>query len=125
MPRCGFIALTLPRFGKDDGTAQGRCAEQTNEEGAIAGPRTMSAIRRLEAALARLHAAAALNAEASAEAAAADDDRARLAADRADLADRLDKSEARAARLLAANREVEERLVAVMEKVRRMDGGTR
>lgn len=92
------------------------------EEGAIAGPRTLSAIGRLEAALARLHAAAALNAEASAQEAAADDDRARLAADRADLADRLDRAEARAERLHDANREVEARLVAVMDKVRRMDG---
>ncbi|WMS43216.1 DUF4164 family protein [Acuticoccus sp. MNP-M23] len=81
----------------------------------------MSAIRRLEGALARLNGAAALNAEASAQEAAADDDRARLAADRADLADRLDRAEARAERLSTANREVEGRLVSLMDKVRRME----
>ena len=90
---------------------------------AIAGPRTTDALKKLENALARLEAAAVRNAKAAATTAAADDDRARLEADRAALASQLDEAETRAQRLRKATREVEGRLVSLMERVRRLDGG--
>lgn len=69
--------------------------------------------------MSRLEASVEHNVGVRAEVAALADDRARLAEDRAALAARLDAAEARASRLAGASREVEARLVAVMEMVRR------
>lgn len=91
-------------------------------EATIAGVRTSEALARLEAALARLEAAATLKTDAGGIVSALRDDNARLERDRVELAERLDASEARAERLRAANAEVAQRLVRVMERVRRMDG---
>lgn len=85
----------------------------------IAGQRTIRALESLEAAMARLEAAASLNSVARDDAAAVADDRDRLMRDRAILADALDRAEAHAAQLESANREVEARLVGVMDMVRR------
>lgn len=71
-------------------------------------------MRRLEAAMAVRH-------DAGETLDALRDDRARLERDRADLAEKLDRAEARAETLRAANQEVAVRLVKVMERVRRMD----
>jgi len=78
---------------------------------------------RLEAALTRLEAAVQLRAGADRSVEALRDDRARLEQDRAELAARLDAAEARVKRLRDANKEVANRLVAVMERVRRIDQG--
>jgi chromosome segregation ATPase len=83
----------------------------------------MQAVARLEAALTRLEAAVQLRAGADRSVEALLDDRARLERDRADLAARLDAAEARVKRLREANQEVANRLVAVMERVRRIDPG--
>lgn len=72
----------------------------------------------------RLEAAVAVRGEAGESLEALRDDRARLERDRADLAARLDAAEARAERLRAANQDVAHRLVRVMERVRRIDGGS-
>lgn len=85
--------------------------------------RTHKALARLEVALKRLEAAVAVRAESGESLDALRDDRARLERDRAALAHKLDTAEARAERLRAANQEVAHRLVRVMERVRRMDGG--
>ncbi|WP_369415139.1 DUF4164 family protein [Acuticoccus kalidii] len=87
----------------------------------MAGHRTLQAVARLEAALHRLEAAVAVNGESSQSVEALRDDRVRLERDRAELAAKLDAAEARAQRLREANQEVAHRLVAVMERVRRMD----
>ncbi len=68
----------------------------------------------------RLEAAAALKLDASDFATSLRDDCARLERDRAALAARLDASEARAEQLRAANQEVAQRLVGIMERVRRL-----
>ncbi|MBJ3777574.1 DUF4164 family protein [Acuticoccus mangrovi] len=81
------------------------------------------ALTRLEAALTRLEAAVAVHSEAREEVEALRDDRARLERDRAELATRLDAAEARAHRLRDTNQAVANRLVKVMERVRRMDAG--
>lgn len=85
--------------------------------------RTVQAIARLEAALSRLEAAAALKTDAGGLVGALRDDCARLERDRAELAGRLDAAEGRAMRLREVNQEVAQRLVDVMERVRRMDPG--
>lgn len=81
------------------------------------------ALTRLDGALVALRRAVAVRAEAARMEDSHRDDLARLERDRAALADQLDASEARAERLKAANVEVAERLVKVMEMVRRMEGG--
>lgn len=68
----------------------------------------------------RLEAATALNTGARADTEAAADEFARLAQDRARLAAKLDAACARADRLAHANREVEARLVGLMDTVRKM-----
>lgn len=83
----------------------------------------MQALARLETALKRLEAAIEVRTGASATVVALEDDRARLERDRAMLAASLDASEARAERLVATNREVANRLVSVMERLRRIDHG--
>ncbi|MEM9222955.1 MAG: DUF4164 family protein [Pseudomonadota bacterium] len=86
----------------------------------MTGQRTEKALVGLEAALVRLEAATSRNAAARQTTEAAADELARAAHDRSRLADALDDAEARARKMAAASREVEARLVVLMESVRKM-----
>jgi chromosome segregation ATPase len=77
-----------------------------------------SALGRLERALDQLEAAAERRLSALDRLQHLEQENHTLSADRARLADSLDKSEARAAQLENANREVSRRLVAAVETIR-------
>jgi chromosome segregation ATPase len=73
---------------------------------------------RLDRAMERLEEAVAARLERESDYAEADAEVQRVNADRARLAQELDMSEARAERLVEANREVSRRLVTAMETIR-------
>jgi chromosome segregation ATPase len=77
-----------------------------------------TALGRLEQALHQLEAAAERRLAALDRLQRLERENQTLGADRARLADSLDKAEARASRLEAANREVSRRLVAAVETIR-------
>lgn len=76
------------------------------------------AVKRLDAAVGHLEAAVQRRMDADRSLNALQDDLQRLGEDRSQLADSLDKSEARASRLEEANRDVSTRLVTAMETIR-------
>lgn len=76
-----------------------------------------SALSRLEQALGQLEAAAERRLTAHDRVQHLERENQTLSADRARLADSLDKAEARASRLEAANREVSRRLVTAVETI--------
>lgn len=78
---------------------------------ATASERVMKALDALESAIEA-------RAERNADYAEAEAEVQRMNADRARLAEELDNSEARAERLMEANREVSRRLVVAMETIR-------
>ena len=75
-------------------------------------------LERLEKALNALEQAVDLRLDKEGDFAEAEEEVQRMNADRSRLAQELDQSEARAARLEAANREVSRRLVTAMETIR-------
>ena len=77
-----------------------------------------ASLERLIQAIDKLEAAVARRAEADASLGSLQDDLQRLSDDRSQLAETLDKAEARASRLEEANREVSRRLVSAMESIR-------
>ncbi len=82
------------------------------------GQKLDSAINRLQQALGSLEVSIQRRIEADSSLNALQEDLQRLGEDRSQLASGLDKSEARAARLEEANREVSRRLVSAMESIR-------
>lgn len=76
------------------------------------------ALKRLEKALGGLQVSVQRRLEADRSLTSLQDDLQRLGEDRSQIADTLDKSEARASRLEEANRDVSRRLVSAMESIR-------
>lgn len=76
------------------------------------------ALKRLEKALGGLQVSVQRRLEADRSLISLQDDLQRLGEDRSQIADTLDKSEARASRLEEANRDVSRRLVSAMESIR-------
>ncbi len=77
-----------------------------------------ASLERLIQAIDKLEAAVERRAETDTSLGSLQDDLQRLSDDRSQLAETLDKAEARASRLEEANREVSRRLVSAMESIR-------
>lgn len=88
------------------------------DKGGTSAPSVKKAMDRLDAALGQLEAAVNRRVDFDRKYATVDEELQRLGEDRSRLAQDLDASETKAARLEDTNREVSRRLVAAMETIR-------